>query len=100
MVNLLESEMEDVLVNAVNAIRVLCQDNPENQTEVARNGKSYFIYFILLGKGRKSLLLAIIMLFNNPENNQKSWSKVKVTMVKVKVKFKGHGRRSRVICQG
>ena len=39
MVELLESELEDVLVNAVNAIRVLCEGNPDNQTEVARNGE-------------------------------------------------------------
>ena len=39
LVELLESELEDVLVNTVNAIRVLCEGNPENQTEVARNGK-------------------------------------------------------------
>ena len=38
LIELLESELEDVLVNAVNAIRVLCEGNAENQTEVARNG--------------------------------------------------------------
>ena len=35
---LLESDLEDVLVNAVNALRVLCENNPENQTSVARSG--------------------------------------------------------------
>ena len=38
LVNLLDSELEDVLVNAVNAIRVMCLGNPENQTAVAKNG--------------------------------------------------------------
>ena len=33
--NLLDSEMEDVLVNTVNAIRVLCSRNAQNQTLVA-----------------------------------------------------------------
>ena len=40
LVELLESELEDVLVNAVNAVWVLCEGNAENQTEFARNGKS------------------------------------------------------------
>ena len=35
LVNLLDSEMEDVLVNTVNAIRVLCSRNAQNQTLVA-----------------------------------------------------------------
>ena len=35
---LLESELEDVLVNAVNAIRVLSTSNSANQTEVAEKG--------------------------------------------------------------
>ena len=38
LVELLESELEDVLVNAVNAVRVLCEGNAENQTEISRNG--------------------------------------------------------------
>ena len=37
-VNLLESELEHVLVNAVNAITVLCQGNHDNQTAVATHG--------------------------------------------------------------
>ncbi len=40
LVDMLESELEDVLVNSVNAIRVLCDGHSENQTQVARNGKS------------------------------------------------------------
>ncbi|XP_052246071.1 ankyrin and armadillo repeat-containing protein-like isoform X2 [Dreissena polymorpha] len=35
LVALLESELEDVLVNAVNAIRVLCENNRTNKTLVA-----------------------------------------------------------------
>ncbi len=38
LIHLLDSELEDVLVNAVNAIRVLCTDNPANQTAVAEHG--------------------------------------------------------------
>lgn len=36
--NLLDSELEHVLVNAVNAIHMLCIDNVENQTAVATHG--------------------------------------------------------------
>ncbi|KAK3108352.1 hypothetical protein FSP39_006134 [Pinctada imbricata] len=42
IINLLDSEMEDVLVNAVNAIRVLCQGNSYNQDAVAENGGIIF----------------------------------------------------------
>ena len=38
LVALLDSELEDVLVNAVNALRVLCEGNPANQTSIARGG--------------------------------------------------------------
>ncbi|XP_005090203.1 ankyrin and armadillo repeat-containing protein [Aplysia californica] len=38
LVNLLDSELEDVLVNAVNAIRVLCNGNQCNQDAVAQCG--------------------------------------------------------------
>lgn len=38
LVNLLDSELEDVLVNAVNAIRVLCSGHNENQTAAAMSG--------------------------------------------------------------
>ena len=37
LVNLLESEVEDVLVNAVNAIRVMCINNSANQSAIADN---------------------------------------------------------------
>ena len=36
--NLLSSNTEHVLVNAVNSIRVLCDMRPENQTEAAACG--------------------------------------------------------------
>ena len=38
LVDLLDSELEDVLVNSVNAVRVLCDNSAANQTEVARSG--------------------------------------------------------------
>ncbi|KAK6172108.1 hypothetical protein SNE40_018060 [Patella caerulea] len=38
LVHLLDSELEDVLVNTVNAIRVMCLNNAENQAEVAKCG--------------------------------------------------------------
>ncbi|PIK39875.1 hypothetical protein BSL78_23293 [Apostichopus japonicus] len=38
LIHLLDSELEDVLVNAVNAIRVICLGNQDNQTLVAKHG--------------------------------------------------------------
>lgn len=38
LVKMLDSSYEDVLVNAVNALRVLCHDNRSNQTEVGESG--------------------------------------------------------------
>lgn len=38
LVSLLESELEDVLVNATNAVRVMCTGNDSNQTLVAECG--------------------------------------------------------------
>ena len=38
LVALLESELEDVLVNATNAVRVMCTGNDNNQTLVAECG--------------------------------------------------------------
>ncbi|XP_077867464.1 LOW QUALITY PROTEIN: ankyrin and armadillo repeat-containing protein-like [Saccoglossus kowalevskii] len=38
MIYLLDSELEEVLVNAVNAIRVLCTNHDGNQTLIAENG--------------------------------------------------------------
>ena len=47
LVNLLESELEDVLVNAVNAVRVLCSGNAHNQTLVAEcNGIESLVEFL------------------------------------------------------
>ncbi|CAI9727588.1 ankyrin and armadillo repeat-containing protein-like [Octopus vulgaris] len=34
LIQLLDSDMEDVLLNAINAIRVMCLSSPSNQTEV------------------------------------------------------------------
>ncbi len=42
LVELLESELEDVLVNAVSAIRVLCEGHSGNKTQVAENGNASF----------------------------------------------------------
>ena len=38
LVGLLDSELEHVLVNCVNALRVLCDGNHDNQTAVAKSG--------------------------------------------------------------
>lgn len=38
LVALLDSDLEDVLVNAVNAVRVLCSGNATNQQVFAENG--------------------------------------------------------------
>lgn len=38
LVELLHVELEDVLINVVNAIRVLCLDHPVNQRAVAECG--------------------------------------------------------------
>ena len=53
LVKLLDSELEDVLVNAVNALRVLCVGNPENQTGVARaGGIEPLVEFLTVHSGR------------------------------------------------
>ena len=36
--SLLESDLEHVLVNSVNALRVLCDGNHDNQTAIANSG--------------------------------------------------------------
>uniref|UniRef100_A0A0L8GFV9 Uncharacterized protein n=2 Tax=Octopus bimaculoides TaxID=37653 RepID=A0A0L8GFV9_OCTBM len=36
LIQLLDSDMEDVLLNAINAIRVMCLSSPSNQTEVTK----------------------------------------------------------------
>ena len=53
LVGILESELEDVLVNAVNAIRVLCMNHRENQLEVARcGGVEPLVEFLSINSGR------------------------------------------------
>ena len=53
LVNLLDSELEDVLVNAVNAIRVLCENNHENKTTVAKvNGLEPLVEFLMVDSGK------------------------------------------------
>ena len=52
LVSTLESELEDVLVNAVNAIRVLCMNHNENQLEVARcGGVEPLVEFLSINSG-------------------------------------------------
>ena len=47
LVNLMDSELEDVLVNAVNAIRVLCENNFTNKTAVSdANGLEPLVEFL------------------------------------------------------
>lgn len=59
LVNLLDSELEDVLVNAVNAIRVLCVRNPPNQTAVAEcEGIEPLIEFLSVDSGKLVLHVA------------------------------------------
>ena len=53
MVNLLDSELEDVLVNAVNCVRVLCKDNHDNQTAVANEGAiEPLVEFLTVNSGK------------------------------------------------
>lgn len=49
MVDLLESKVEHVLVNTVNALRVLVEGNKENQAKVA-NSEAVSVLIDLLGK--------------------------------------------------
>lgn len=49
MVQLLESKVEHVLVNTVNALRVLVEANVENQTKVA-NSNAVSVLIDLLGE--------------------------------------------------
>lgn len=53
LVHLLDSELEDVLVNAVNAIRVLCVKNTSNQTAVGTSGAlEPLVEFLTVSSGR------------------------------------------------
>lgn len=52
LVNLMDSELEDVLVNAVNAVRVLCENNPANKTAVANaHGLEPLVEFLTVDSG-------------------------------------------------
>ena len=52
LVATLESELEDVLVNAVNAIRVLCMNHSDNQLEIARcGGVEPLVEFLSINSG-------------------------------------------------
>ena len=56
LVSTLESELEDVLVNAVNAIRVLCMNHRGNQLEVARCGAvEPLVEFLSINSGKSRL---------------------------------------------
>lgn len=58
LVNLMESELEDVLVNAVNAIRVLCENNFANKTAVAEaRGLEPLVEFLTVDSGLVIYLL-------------------------------------------
>ncbi|XP_065929233.1 ankyrin and armadillo repeat-containing protein isoform X4 [Magallana gigas] len=43
LIHLMDSELEEVLINTVNAVRVLCAGNPPNQDAVAENGGIAFL---------------------------------------------------------
>ena len=54
LVNLLDSELEDVLVNAVNAIRVLCIGSQANQDAVSQcGGLEPLVEFLDVSSGRE-----------------------------------------------
>ena len=57
LVNLLDSELEDVLVNAVNAIRVLCENNYRNKTSVSEcHGLESLVEFLTVDSRKLSAL--------------------------------------------
>mgnify|MGYP003688301953 CR=1 FL=1 len=52
LINLMDSELEEVLINTVNAVRVLCAGNPANQDAVAEHGGIAFLReFLTLDSG-------------------------------------------------
>lgn len=52
LIHLMDSELEEVLINTVNAVRVLCAGNPPNQDAVAENGGIAFLReFLTLDSG-------------------------------------------------
>lgn len=62
LIQLLDSDLEDVLLNAINAIRVMCLSNPSNQTEVTKcNGAEPLVDLLSINSGEFSLLY---MVFN------------------------------------
>ena len=62
LVNLLDSELEDVLVNAVNAIRVLCSGNHANQTAAASSGAlEPLVEFLTVASGER-LVVGVLSL--------------------------------------
>ena len=53
LVNLLNCDLEDVLVNTVNAVRVLCSGNQANQTAVAECGVAEpLVEFLTVASGQ------------------------------------------------
>lgn len=57
LVHLLDSELEDVLVNAVNAIRVLCENNYRNKTSVSEcHGLEALVEFLTVDSRKFSFL--------------------------------------------
>lgn len=66
LIGQLDSDLEDVLVNTVNAIRVLCVNNHYNQTELARAGAlEPLVEFLAVksGKMEKKKMAAIRNVF-------------------------------------
>ena len=53
LVNLLTSSVEDVLINTVNALRILCLNNKVNQVTVAENGAiTHLVEFLSIDSGK------------------------------------------------
>lgn len=65
LIGLLDSEYEDLLVNAVNAIEIMCKDNEEIQNFCAEKGIfESFLTIIDLNSGNLIILFLIFLLFN------------------------------------
>jgi len=61
LVNLMDSELEDVLVNAVNAVRVLCENNSANKTAVAEaHGLEPLVEFLTVDSCKDHLLKVLL----------------------------------------
>lgn len=53
LVSLFKSQLEDVLVNVVNAVRILCLGNHDNQDVVAKyGGLEHLVEFLELPSGK------------------------------------------------